>query len=267
MSETNLRKKNLTKSSDINIVGIVPKSKKPNEYTLLYQCKYQQKKAKINNLLQLGAMILGHSRVNFYSQIITLYDYFDDKMAENCYIDTDSMMWALADKNIINCIKPHLREEFTSVVYNKLFADTKSKRHQAGKLKIEGYYASGYFKCVKNYVLNPFEEKEKRLVKCKGLPKIIKEKMSNESFVTDSFDHQNLYYQHYKLHPTIGSEQICISLKRRQMTNALNCKRKMIECTDDNPNSKRVSNKTYNNEIINLIIFFQKRNCHTWPFS
>ena len=249
VNESNLGRQHVKKASDINIINIIPKRKNPNEYSLLYQCKYKQTNAKINNLLQLGAMILGHSRVSFYEQIQTLYEYFDDKMAENCYIDTDSMMWALASENILDCIKPNLKNDFTERVAKNLFADTKSKKHQAGKLKIEGYYSSGYFKCVKHYILNPFHNSDlKCLVKCKGLPNIIQQKLCNENFVTDSTDNQNLFFKHYKLHPTMGSEQMCISLKRRQMTNALNCKRKMIECTDNSPDSKRVS-------IVNFYIY------------
>ena len=79
---------------------------------MIFQAKHDQKDAAIYNLAHVGAMILGHSRSIFYHQIYTFYKFLDPSMAENCYIDTDSMMWALADTNLRNCVKPNLLSEF-----------------------------------------------------------------------------------------------------------------------------------------------------------
>ena len=234
VSDTSLKKNSMQKACDVNLITIIPKKNKKNkkEFSMIFQAKYDQKNAKIKNLIQLGAMILGHSRVIFYRQLYTLYKYLEPSMAENCYIDTDSMMWALGDSNLKNCVKKNLLSEFENKTKD-MFVNPDAKVTQAGRLKLEGFFAAGYFKCVKNYTLIPFKDSKLESVnKAKGMPQFISSKMKKDHFMTDSFEAEKLFFQSYKLHPTIGGEQIFISLQKRKMTNALNCKRKIIYETD-----------------------------------
>ena len=200
---------------------------------MVFQAKHDQKEKQIENLAHVGAMILGHSRAIIYYQIFIFYKYIKPSMGENLYIDTDSMMWALGDIDFKNCIKPELLSEFEKVTAD-MFVDPEAEKTQAGKLKLEGFYKSGFFKCVKNYTLIPFEEpvvgtkKLKKVVKSKGMPKKVRAHMTEDFFKTNSFVSEKLFFQNFKLHPTVGSEQMIISLQKRKMTNALNCKRKLV---------------------------------------
>ena len=122
-----------------------------------------------------------------------------------------------------------------------MFVDPNSKITQDGKLKLEGVYKAGFFKSVKNYIVIPFENSEyEQEIKSRGMPSVVKNLLTPHHFRTDNFYSENLFFQYYKLHPTIGGEQMLISLQKRRMTNSLNCKRKIVFETDSNK-PKRVS--------------------------
>ena len=130
-------KKNIN-PADINLITFV-KNEKTKKWQMMFQVKHSQKTAKIKNLIHLGATILGNSRVIFYTLIYTLYKYLNPSMSENCYIDTDSMFWALGDRDLKNCVKPGLLNEF-KIATKDMFVDPNSKITQDGKLKLEGVY-------------------------------------------------------------------------------------------------------------------------------
>ena len=154
---------------------------------MVFQAKHDQKDAAIKNLAHLGATILGNSRAIFYYQIFTLLKYLEPSMAENCYIDTDSMNWALGDPDLKKCVKPDLLHEF-EIKTKDMFVDPNSKQTQAGKLKLEGFYEAGYFKCIKNYILIPFKESSlKQNVKSKGMAYQIQKKMEKEHFQMNNY--------------------------------------------------------------------------------
>ena len=239
-----------TNASSINLLSAVKRN--DSKVSFLYHLKYPLSNSSIRNLLQVGAMILGYSRVIFYNQILTLLNFLDPKKAELCYLDTDSVMFFLASANLKDCIKQGKESEFEKVSKNKLFVDPTSKYTQAGLMKMEGYYQAGFFKCIKNYVLIPFSHtNEERVTKSKGMARVIKDQLPKECFyVSDrkrlreenatsndaegnlqkkrKLTKENLFFQHYALHPTMG-EQMVISRKRKVMPNSINCKRRMTE--------------------------------------
>ena len=207
----------------------------------MYLLKYKQTTAKISNLLQIGATILGYSRVIFYTQIYHLLNLLDSRKAELCYCDTDSIMLFLSSANLRECVKDGRLEEFEQI-HHEIFVDPLSKVTQCGRLKLEGFFQSGFFRSVKSYVLNPFpHEKTKRVVKSKGIAKLVREKLPDEAFhIMDKEDHltspkcgekrkqEDMFFQNLCLHPTM-SDQIFLSVKRRKMANAINCKRRLTE--------------------------------------
>ena len=242
----NLKEKSMVNAMNINLISAVPS--KNDKYSLMYILKYKQTTAKISNLLQVGATILGFSRVIFYSQIYDLLTLLDTRKAELCYCDTDSMMLFLASPDLRECVKKGKLSEFEKI-HSNIFVDPMSKITQAGRLKLEGYHQSGFFRCVKSYVLNPFQKPEaadtetKRVVKSKGVPELIRKKLPNEAFhirdrkrkleessdgVTKKQKQEHMFFQNLRLHPTMG-DQIFLSIKRRRMANAINCKRFLTE--------------------------------------
>ena len=251
--------KNKFKNVDLNFITVIPtKNKKKRKYAMIFQAKHDQKDAAIKNLAHLGATILGNSRAIFYYQIFTLLKYLNPSMAQNCYIDTDSMFWALGNSDLKKCVLPNLLDEFEIKTKN-MFVDPNSKQTQAGKLKLEGFYKAGYFKCIKNYILIPFEQSSlKKNVKSKGMAYQIQNKMEKEHFEMNNFAAEQLFFQNYKLHPTVGSEQIFLSLQKRKMTNALNCKRKLVYQSDfDSPET--VGKCTGTIKLIILFTFFSEK--------
>ena len=244
--EENIKYHPPVNATSVNLLSVIRKkgSKSPS---LLYQLKYPLKDARISNTLHIGATILGNSRVIFYDHIYKLLTMLDPKKAELCYLDTDSVFFFVSSPEITSCIKEGQSQMFENEKSN-IFGNPSSPHTQAGKLKMEGYYQAGIFRSVKNYILVPFDEKEPSLVKSKGMPKIIRNKMTVDSFHikprhqdkdSSGDDDQKSkkrklqsdaeeFYQHYSLNPTMG-EQIFIEIKRRKMSNALNCKRYLSE--------------------------------------
>lgn len=231
-----LREKSIVNATNICLITAVPS--KNNNYSLMYMLKYKQSKKRISNLLQVGATILGLSRVIFYSQIYALLDLLDSRKAELCYCDTDSMMLYISSSNLKECVREGKLDEFEKIS-SQIFVDPTSKETQAGRLKLEGFFESGFFRCIKSYALNPFPNvDEKRIVKCKAMPKLVREILPNQSFhVSDrkrklledkDQEPEEIFYQNLSLHPTMG-EQIVLSVKRRRMANPINCKRQLSE--------------------------------------
>ena len=229
-----LREKSIVNATNICLITAVPS--KNNAFSLMYMLKYKQSKKRISNLLQVGATILGMSRVIFYSQIYALLNLLDSRKAEFCYCDTDSMMLYISSSDLKECVKEGKLEEFEKIS-DRIFVNPTSKETQAGRLKLEGFFESGFFRCIKSYTLNPFPNvEEKRIVKCKAMPKQVCEILPNESFhvsdrkrkLNEDRVHEEMFFQNLSLHPTMG-EQMVMSVKRRRMANPINCKRKLTE--------------------------------------
>ena len=233
-TEEHLKKNPPEKAISVNLISAIPSKKSSYLY---YHVKWPQNTARITNLLQVGATILGYSRTIFYNQIYTLLSLMDSKKVELCYIDTDSMALLVSSPELKNCVKPGMEEIFEKET-ESMFVDPHSKKTQAGRLKIEGYFQSAFFKCVKNYVCNPFpQSSDKRVVKSKGISSVVRgqipdkcfevspKKRKNEENEDQSYQ-EEMFFQNMHLHPTVG-EQIFLSIKRRKLSNSINCKRLM----------------------------------------
>ena len=269
-----------TNANSINLLSAV--KREDSKVSFLYHLKYSLSNSLIRNLLQVGAMILGYSRVIFYTKILTLLKLLDPKKAELCYLDTDSVMFFLASSNLKLCVKKGQEAEFENLSKSQLFVDPTSKFTQAGLMKMEGYYQAGFFKCIKNYILLPFSNtNEKKVTKCKAMARVIKNQIPNESFLVSNrkrkmetaksnctyneppikkqkmLSREKLFFQHYSLHPTMG-EQMVISKKRRKMPNSINCKRRMTKVI--------VYIKNLFCFICIFCFIFQDQ-CHTYPLD
>ena len=228
--DDHLKKKPPLTVSNINLLSAV-RNKKTKKLNLLYHLKYPQTNAKISNLMHVGATILHHSRIIFFQHVFNLLKYFDERKSQLSYMDTDSAMLFVSSENLQECIKPQYTSQIKEI-WAKLFSDPNATNTQAGLLKLEGYFQSAFFKCVKSYVLNPFpnDTDSQRVVKSKGLAKVIRENIPDKCFKVGikRKNEEEMFFQHYSLHPTMA-EEIYISLKRKRMANAINCKRQMTE--------------------------------------
>lgn len=228
------RKGRVNRAININLIGAV--TDKNNNYSLMYMLKHPQTTCQIKNLLHVGATILGYSRVIFFNHLYNLLSLLDSRKSELCYIDTDSCFFYVAHSDIKKCVKSGKEEEF-SEISKDMFVDPLAKKTQAGKLKMEGYFQSGFWRCPKSYVLQPFpHDKEERIVKNKGISSQVCKQIPNEAFHVSSLKRkadsdirrEEMFFQTLTLNPTCG-EQIGITFKRRKMSNPINCKRVMTE--------------------------------------
>ena len=106
--------------------------------------------AKICNVAQLAASVLSNSRVIFMgalSQLLT--DLLDPRLAELCYTDTDSCLWATAHEDLEDC----LREGVAPERLRSLLVDADSAVQQGGRLKLEGTFTAALFRSPKCYAL------------------------------------------------------------------------------------------------------------------
>ena len=233
-TENHLKKNPPEKATSVNLISAIPTKKSSYLY---YHVKWPQSNARISNLLQVGATILGYSRTIFYNQIYTILSLMDSKKVELCYIDTDSMALLVSSPELKDCVKPGMEEIFEKET-TSMFVDPHSEKTQAGRLKLEGYYQSAFFKCVKSYVLNPFpQSSDDRVVKSKGIASVVRGQIPNECFEVTAkkrkgvenehcSSQEEMFFQNMHLHPTVG-EQIFLSVKRRKLSNPINCKRIM----------------------------------------
>ena len=265
-TESHLRKNPPEKATSVNLISAIPTKKSSYLY---YHVKWLQSTAKITNLLQVGATILGYSRTIFYNQIYTILSLLDSKKAELCYIDTDSMALLVSSPQLRDCVKPG-KEDIFDKQTKSMFINPHSEKTQAGRLKLEGYYQSAFFRCVKSYVLNPFPHlSDERIVKSKGIASVVRKQIPDKCFEVsprkrenvenDTSNQEDMFFQNMHLYPTMG-EQIFLSIKRRKLSNPINCKRVM------KVSSANCNNKMYKIFKKGSFLSFQNK-CHTLPLE
>ena len=110
--EENLRHHHKIDQSKINLLSVV-KAKKSGKPSFLYQLKYKLTDSLISNTLQVGATILGNSRVIFYDHIYKLLSFLNPRKAELCYMDTDSVFFFVSHDELDKCVKEDQIHDFT----------------------------------------------------------------------------------------------------------------------------------------------------------
>lgn len=146
---------------------------------------------------------------------------------------SDSLIFELASKDVVSCVIPSKRAEFLRNKH-KIFEDPNSPETQCSKLKTEGVYKYGLFRCLKSYYLQPFSDSEPE-VRCKGLARSVRAKMQAEDFTTQK---TNRSFTSMHLAPTIGGE-MSLQMRSKVMTSAINVKRYMCEVGGSNHTCKK----------------------------
>ena len=91
------------------------------------------------NLLQLAVGVLHSSKTIFLSELMFLLEVLRVDCCSLTYLDTDSAILQLADRDFSKCIRPCQREAFEKYK-SAIFEDPQSDRLQSGKLKLEGEF-------------------------------------------------------------------------------------------------------------------------------
>lgn len=176
-------------------------------YNFLFAVSISGNERRVKNTLHRAVSILSNSKKLFFGHINVLLRCLDPRLAEICYIDTDSCIFSTTHESLLDCISPEKRAYFDRC---KVLADETAANSCHGQMKLEGTFRAGRFKSLKIYRL--FKESDKieksqiecetvatatstnRLegllpayTRCKGVNRWIATKLAD-----DSFDFQNL---------------------------------------------------------------------------
>jgi hypothetical protein len=109
---------------------------------------------------------------------------------------------------------------------DRMFADPSSELPQNGKMVLEGRHRSGYFQNIKSYFLRPLRPTDRDIVKCKGVPGLIRRRMTRDHFAVkdEEEEEEERMTASWQLGPTAGRE-IVLSVRSRRLPGCVNYKR------------------------------------------
>jgi len=143
--------------------------------TSLYSVEVSGKTRRIFNNLPKAVAVLSNSKRLFFSHLAVMLECLDPRLAELCYIDTDSCVWSLTYQNIEDCLLESKQAVWKSA---QVLADEKSPHSCHGKMKLEGTYRAGLFKTNKIYRLFG----DLAYTRCKGVNRRAAERLENRLF-------------------------------------------------------------------------------------
>lgn len=97
----------------------------------------------------------------------------------------------------------------------------------SGKLAREGFFENGWFRAMKSYAVEPFQQ-EKVLVRSKGIPKKAREAMDSSHFKITQEREPDTFFQNCSLRPSIGGAMF-LQRNSRRLGSSVNMKRKQDE--------------------------------------
>ena len=191
---------------------------KPNErvhLTTLYAVEVSGQTRRIFNNLPKAVAVLSNSKRLFFGHLNTMLECLDPRLAELCYIDTDSCVWSLTYENIDDCVFPGKMAAWKAA---SILADEASPVSCHGKMKLEGTYRAGLFKTTKIYRLFG----DLAYTRCKGVNRHAAVRLDNDLFDPDW---TGVAVVHKKsLRPTKTGE-IVIAHESRRLAKPYNFKR------------------------------------------
>ena len=171
----------------------------------------------VNNLP--GAVaVLSNSKKIFLGHIDVMLRCADPRLAELCYIDTDSCIFSMSRPSWEECVLP---EKLKYWYEQKVMADEEGDSSCHGQMKCEGVYGGGLFKTLKIYRLY---DKKEPYTRCKGVNRQLAKKLEDRAF--DASDSTRTVLTRTCLRPT-PSGQIAMLKESRSLAVAYNFKRKV----------------------------------------
>jgi len=194
---------------------------KPNErlhLTALYAVEVSGKNRRLFNNLPKAVAVLSNSKRLFFGHLNTMLECLDPRLAELCYIDTDSCVWSLTFENLEDCV---LKSKLADWKAASVLADEASPVSCHGKLKLEGTYRAGLFKTTKIYRLFG----DLQYTRCKGVNRRAAVRLDNEMFDPDWTGAAVVHKT--SLRPTKTGE-IVIARESRHLAKPYNFKRYVV---------------------------------------
>ena len=196
----------------------VGKRKKRYEYHFLYACTFSGKEKRILNNLPGAVAVLSNSKKIFLGHINIMLRCVDPRLAELCYIDTDSCIFSMTYATWEECLKPEFMDLWRS---SNVMADEEGLASCHGQMKCEGVYGGGLFKTLKIYRLY---DKKEPYTRCKGVNRHLAKRLEDAAF--DVNDPQKTVLTRTCLRPT-SSGQITMLRESRSLAVSYNFKRKV----------------------------------------
>ena len=161
------------------------KKKVKYKYSFLYSMVVSGVGKQIKNCIPRGVAVLSNSKTIILSHVSTMLNCLDPKLAEICYMDTDSCIFSLTHENIEDNLLAEKKEEWKLL---DIIADENGDKTCHGKMKLEGTFKVGLFKALKIYRLfssSEFEKERKEktcYTRCKGVNRYIATLIPNSVF-------------------------------------------------------------------------------------
>ena len=194
------------------------RKKKKYEHHFLYACTFSGKNRQVVNNLPGAVAVLSNSKKIFLGHIDVMLRCADPRLAELCYIDTDSCIFSMSRPSWEECVLP---EKLKYWYGQKVMADEEGDSSCHGQMKCEGVYGGGLFKTLKIYRLY---DKKEPYTRCKGVNRQLAKKLEDRAF--DASDSTRTVLTRTCLRPT-PSGQIAMLKESRSLAVAYNFKRKV----------------------------------------
>ena len=120
------------------------------KYTFLWAVVTDGSKKRIFNTLPRAVAVLSNSKRLFLGHLSLMFRCLDPRLAELCYVDTDSCVWSLSHASLDHCLSPERVNRWRA---SAILADESAPSSCHGKLKLEGLFDGGLFKTMKIYRL------------------------------------------------------------------------------------------------------------------
>jgi hypothetical protein len=155
------------------------------KYSFLYSMVVSGSTKRINNCIPKGVAILSNSKTIIMGHVNVMLECLDPRLAEICYMDTDSCIFSFTHENLDDNLLKEKKELWWE---RNIIADEEGHQSCHGKLKLEGTFKVGLFKALKIYRLFSTAnfEKEKKdktcYTRCKGVNRNIAKMIPNNVF-------------------------------------------------------------------------------------
>ena len=207
--------------------------KKTPQPDLLYCFTSKKPHASIFNVSQVAGEILNSSRFVFLGTMEKMLSVLDPRRCQLAYVDTDSYLILLHDKensissknDLSSLLSPLVSKVEGEKVLDQIFEDPNSLAHQSGLLKIEGIYRAGYFRSSKCYYLRTSQGEELR--RMKGIPRRT-HKLLHEDLFGQNPEKNQACVRTVSMRPSLDAAQIFMLDESRCLSHALNLKRRAI---------------------------------------
>jgi hypothetical protein len=176
------------KAADPNLSG---KKKAHYRYSFLYSMVSSGVTKKIRNCIPKAVAILSNSKTIILGHVNFLLECLDPRLAELCYMDTDSCIFSFTHPDLEDNLLSDMRDKWLA---NNIIADEKGESSCHGKLKLEGTFRVGLFKALKIYRLfnsRQFKEEQTKKIcytRCKGVNRNIAKIIPNSVFDKSAAD-------------------------------------------------------------------------------